>query len=253
LTGHEGCDHVLNYLTSHNLFTNIRDTEPVTYQYHTLFREYFQDYAADNMTDVQLADIKRSAAKIVEETGQYEQAAALFIQSHSWEDLSSYLQYWMGMCKLPFSPENSRGYFYQSLQLAREAGDSDTSYRSWAGAVDSIVFEFNDLSELDFLIESFDGLRAEFPEYPSEDVEGKAATAMLTALLFRQLEHPMIDEWARRAVSLAMGRGILSEQIMVSLVEAMKHYYMGNMVEMRIIIETMVEPPCALWSITLLV
>ncbi len=276
LTGHEGCDHVLNYLTSHNLFTNIRDTEPVTYQYHTLFREYFQDYAADNMTDVQLADIKRSAAKIVEETGQYEQAAALFIQSHSWEDLSSmiavrapemlqhgrqhileewirtipedifsrdrYLQYWMGMCKLPFSPENSRGYFYQSLQLAREAGDSDTSYRSWAGAVDSIVFEFNDLSELDFLIESFDGLRAEFPEYPSEDVEGKAATAMLTALLFRQLEHPMIDEWARRAVSLAMGRGILSEQIMVSLVEAMKHYYMGNMVEMRIIIETMVEP-----------
>jgi hypothetical protein len=276
LTGHEGCDHVLNYLTSHNLFTSIRDTEPVTYQYHTLFREYFQDYAADNMTEVQLADIKRSAAKILEETSQYEQAAALFIQSRSWEDLSSmiairapemlqhgrqhileewlwtipedifsrdrYLQYWMGMCKLPFSPENSKGYFLQSVQLARKAGDPDTSYRSWAAAVDSIIFEFNDLSELDFLFETFDQLRAEFPEYPSEDVEGKAATAMFTALVFRQLEHPMIDEWAGRAVSLAMKKGILSEQIMVSLVEAMKHYYTGNMVEMRITIETMVEP-----------
>lgn len=276
LTGFDRCEYVLWYLASHNLFTARRDTAPVTYTYHSLFREYLQKQAADSMTADQLADVRTNAANILKDTGQYEHAAALFAETRVWEDLTllimqsapemvrhgrhhlleewlltipedifsrdRYLQYWMGMCKFPFSPRRSRPFFLDSVQLAREAGDADTAYRSWASVVDSIVFEFNDLSELDILVESFDELRAEFPEYPSRDVEGTAATAMLTALVFRQLEHPMIDEWARRAVSISIAKGVLNEQIMVGLIESMRHYFMGNMVDMRVTIETLIEP-----------
>lgn len=276
LTGFDHCEDVLNYLASHNLFTARRDTEPVTYQYHSLFREYFQEYAADHMSADKLANVKTSAANILKDAGQYEHAAVLFTESRIWEDLSllimesapemlrhgrhhlleewllsipedifsrdRYLQYWMGNCKFPFSPGSSRPYFIQSLKLAREEKDADTVYRAWAAAVESIVFEFNNLYELDALIEDMAPLRAEFPVYPSKIIEGTVATAMLTALVFRQIEHPGIEDWARWAVSLAMANGVSDDQIMVGLIDAMRHYYMGNMVDMRVTIETLVEP-----------
>ena len=153
-----------------------------------------------------------------------------------------YLQYWMGACKFPFSPGNSRPFFLKCLKLARKAKDADTAYRAWAAAVESIVFEFNNLYELDALIEDMATLRGEFPVYPSKIIEGKVTTAMLTALVFRQIEHPVIEHWARWAVSIAMANGVADDQIMVGLIESMRHYYMGNMVDMRVTIETMVEP-----------
>lgn len=276
LTGYDRCEEVLNYLTSHNLFTSRRGSEPVTYTYHSLFREYLQKQADDSMSADQLSGIKASAANILKDTGQYEYAAALFTESRIWEGLTlliiesapemlrqgrhhlleewlstipedilsrdRYLQYWKGTCKFPFSPGSSRPYFLHSVQLAREAGDADTAYRAWAAAVESIVFEFNNLYELDGLIEDLEHLRAEFPEYPSKIIEGTVATAMLTALVFRQIEHPMIEDWARRAVSIALANGVCDDQIMVGLIDSMRHYYMGNMVDMRVTIETLVEP-----------
>jgi len=276
LTGYKHCDAVLNYLTSNNLFTARRDIDPPIYQYHSLFREYLQKKAVEIMTTDQFAEVKTLTANILKDTGQYEQAALFYADLHLWEDLISlileiapevlghgrhnlleewlskipedilsrdrYLQVWLGDCKFPFSPGSSRPHYIQALKLAKKAADADTAYRAWSGVVDSIVFEFNSLYELDNMISELEELRAEFPEYPSNKSEGTVATAMLMALVFRQIEHPEIEDWAKRAVSIAMESKIYHDQIIVGLVEAMRHFYTGDMVNMRVTIETLIEP-----------
>lgn len=276
LTGYEECEDVLNYLVSHNLFAARKDTEPVTFQYHSLFREYLQKQAAKAMDPGELAKVRVLAANILKDAGQYEHAAALFTESNVWNDLTlliienapdilrqgrhnlleewltslpekilnedRYLQFWMGCCRVPFSPGCSRPYFQRCLKLAREAGDADMTYLAWSSTVETIFFEFDNLYEVDSLIDDFNEIRKEFPDYPSRDVEANVVTSMLTALTFRRLEHPEIEEWAQKAISMARENVISDDQIMVGLIEGMRHFYMGNMVDMRVTIETLVAP-----------
>ncbi len=276
LTGYDRSEEIPEYLASHNLFTSRRGAEPVTYTYHSLFREYLQRQAVELMTADQFTEVKKRAANILKDTGQYEHAALFYADLHLWEDLISlileiapevlghgrhnlleewlstipedilsrdrYLQVWLGDCKFPFSPGSSRPHYIQALKLAKKAADADTAYRAWSGVVDSIVFEFNSLYELDDMISELEELRAEFPEYPSNKSEGTVATAMLMALVFRQIEHPEIEDWAKRAVSIAMESKIYHDQIIVGLIEAMRHFYTGDMVNMRVTIETLIEP-----------
>jgi len=275
LTGYDRCEEVLDYLTSNNLFIARRDTDPPSYQYHSLFREYLQRQADRNMSADELADVKSRAASILKDAGQLEHATLLLAGSEVWDELAlmisesaedmlrhgrhhlleewilsipeevfardRYLQFWLGSCRFPFSPKVSRPYFLKSLEMARDAGDAEIAYRSWSAAVESVIFEFNDLHELDGLIEELPLLREQFPRYPTKTVEAATVGAMLAALVFRQLEHPEIEKWAREAVSIAL-EGSLENQILVGLVEAMRHFYMGQMVDMRVTVETLVEP-----------
>jgi len=276
LTGYEQCDAVLNYLTSHNLFTARRNIDPPIYQYHSLFREYLQKKAVELMTKEQFTEVKMLSANILKDTGQHEQAALFYADLHLWEDLISlilenasgmllhgryklvdewisaipediisgdrHLQFWKGSCKFPFSPGTSRRYFKKCLKLAIEAGDAGMAYSAWTASVESTVFEFNNFYELDALIEGLEQLRAEFPEYPSKKIEGTVSTAMLAALVFRRIEHPDIEYWARKAISIAAESEMNRDQIMVGLIEAMRHFYAGDMVTMRVTIETLIEP-----------
>jgi DNA-binding SARP family transcriptional activator len=276
LTNYSHCEELLNNLVTQNIFTTRRDTIPVIYQYHSLFREFLQKSAGRYMSSEKLTEVKFLVAGILKESGLYEQAAELLIDLGAWEDLAALihefgpemvqtgrhnlieewlstfpegqissnhrLTYWKGICRLPFSPETSQSYLTEGVRLAMKAGDAAISYRSWSGAIESVVFSFSDLSRLDDLIEMFDDLRDVFPQYPSRKIEGAVSTAMLTALVFRHPEHPTIQIWARRAVAIALESGTLNEQVLVALIESMRQFYLGNMIEMGVAIETLIEP-----------
>jgi DNA-binding SARP family transcriptional activator len=90
-----------------------------------------------------------------------------------------------------------------ALPLFRRAADVAGVFRTWAAAVETFVFEHDDYGPLDGWIAGFDELAAEFPTYPSGDVETCVAASMLLALVSRQPQHREIKLWARRAQELA--------------------------------------------------
>jgi LuxR family maltose regulon positive regulatory protein len=71
-----------------------------------------------------------------------------------------------------------------------------------SGAVDTIVFEWNDFTLLDRWIGWLDDRLQRDSSFPSIEIEARVASSMAGALLYRQPYHPRIKEWMERALSL---------------------------------------------------
>ena len=60
-----------------------------------------------------------------------------------------WLIYWMGICKLPFVPAESRRCFEDAFHLFRTRGDWVGILLSWSSVVETFVNEFEHLLPLD--------------------------------------------------------------------------------------------------------
>src|SRR5574341_1227028 len=60
-----------------------------------------------------------------------------------------WLLYWLGVSKQPFSLSESHILFEQAFHLFQERQDLAGTFLAWSGAMDTIVFEWNDFTLLD--------------------------------------------------------------------------------------------------------
>jgi hypothetical protein len=58
-----------------------------------------------------------------------------------------------------------------------------------------------DFKPLDRWIPVLEGLEYRFKEFPSDEIELQFTSAMFSALVYRQPQHPEIETWAERALS----------------------------------------------------
>jgi len=77
----------LDYLYRRRLFIDRRSGDEISYQYHTLFREFLLDRASNHFSLSELLDIKRAAAHLGEQNGDIEAAAKLFAETEGWQEL----------------------------------------------------------------------------------------------------------------------------------------------------------------------
>jgi LuxR family maltose regulon positive regulatory protein len=92
-----------------------------------------------------------------------------------------WLLYWMGMCRLPFSPPQSQDFFEKALQLFRTRRDAVGTFLSLSGWFDTVTFGLGSFKPFDRAFSLFEEALQEFGSFPSLGVEARVTASMLEA------------------------------------------------------------------------
>jgi DNA-binding SARP family transcriptional activator len=234
--------------------------EPV-YQYQPLFRKFLLEKAAATLLPEQLANLRHCAAILLEGVSQIEAAVGLYRENADWQELTRlimdqaplllqqgrnlllekwltavpsqifendpWFHYWIGACCFPLNPSRSQSYLKCAFEQFKERDDASGMFLTWSGLVDAITFEFEDLTQLDPLIQEFENLKDEYIQLPSEEIKGRVTTSMFLALLLRQPQNPDLEKWAEKSVSVI--NGDIDENIKaMALFNLLHHRIMGG-------------------------
>ncbi len=237
LTGLPNAGGILSTLSRNNYFTEKRFLEETMYQYHPLFREFLLARAKETFSTERLSVLCSRAATILEEAGQTESAASLLRDVSDWDGLvrlitkhaphmlaqgrhrpledwlngltieilesNPWLLYWMGECRLPFNPSQSKTFFEKAFEKFKNQKNTAGMFLAWSELVFSIWMESKDFSLLDRWILVLEELMHDVKEFPSEEIGLRVASNMLLIIVTRQLWHPKLETWAEMALSLA--------------------------------------------------
>ncbi len=236
LTGLSSADRILSGLSRTHYFTEKSLHGELAYQYHPLFRDFLLSRAKDTLSAENRGNIGTRAAEILERDGQTETAVSLLRDMGKWAEnvrlilknapgliskgrhqtLQEWLQglpeeifednpwlhYWMGICRLQTDPLQSQPHFEKAFEKFHSRGETAGIFLSIWGVVHSIVYGMADFRPLDRWIPVLEALGLRFKEFPSKEIELWFASAMLSALAYRQPQHPEIETWAEHAFSL---------------------------------------------------
>jgi LuxR family transcriptional regulator, maltose regulon positive regulatory protein len=241
LSGLSSASRLLSMLSQNNYFTEKRiHSEPI-YQYHPLFREFLLSRIKDTFPQERVIPLCHQAASLLEGDGQIEatvtilheigdtEGIASLIMNHApcmaaqgrYQALESWLRflpedamekyplllYWKGVSRFPFEASQALPFFEKAFEGLRVQNNLPGSLLAWSGAIDSIFYDFKNLSLMDRWIQIFPGL----PENPEsslpQEVWSRVVTSMFSALSNRHPDHPEINTWEERALSLAQGPG----------------------------------------------
>ena len=235
LSGLPDADAILAELNRQNMFTERRGGREGIYEYHPLFRNFLLERAQAEFPPQELQRRRRDAAELLEEDGQIEAAAELYISGREWEELtrlirqhawtlvaqarhqtllswldampesvitdSPWLSFRKGTCELLRDP----GYGYTWLERAytrfKEEDDPIGLYVTWSAIMESFTLQWGSFVEVDRWIAELEELRRRHPEYPTTDIEVRVMNGGV-AVMIRELDHPVLKQWARRAHEL---------------------------------------------------
>ena len=236
LSGLPQAGRILADLNRNNIFTERQASVEPMYQYHPLFREFLLARARETWSPKSLAALRGRAAALLEREGQIEAAVELFQDLANWEALrrliltqaasmveqgridpleawlnslprpvledDPWLLYWMGLCRLQVAPPQSGSWFEKAFDRFNSRGETAGICLSLWGLVHSVIYAMADFNPLDRWIGVMEDLSRTIADYPSADIELWFASAMYSALVYRQPQHPEIATWEERALSL---------------------------------------------------
>jgi DNA-binding SARP family transcriptional activator len=262
LTGTKESRKILEGLSRNNFFTVRRRGKEPSYQYHPLFREFLIEKARGSIPAEEFVGLEARAGALLEDAGYAEDAAGLFIDAGQWEGMIGlimkqampmvmqgrshvlenwlkgipteifnsmpWLQYWMGLCRLPFNPAEAEGYFKNAFEKFNARNDATGAFLSWAGVVDSISYRFDSCKGLDPWIDMFDELVKRFRGFPSEEIETRVTASMYFSLIMRRPDHPEFNRWQARALELAEKSPDVNLKIQIITYHAWFCFYTGD-------------------------
>jgi ATP/maltotriose-dependent transcriptional regulator MalT/DNA-binding SARP family transcriptional activator len=234
-TGHAG--EVFSMLNRHNYFTERLSGDGRDYRFHPLFREFLLNRSKVRYGPDELAAIRKEAALLMEELGQIEDAARLYLDAsegqylarmvirHAREFLrqgrnrtvaewiagipaemaagNPWLLYWKAMCSFPFDMPLAREVFEKALAAFKAADDAAGQYLCWARIVDTYGYELDEWRRLDDCFGVFEELRRGYPSFPTGEIDLIASSRMLIALILRRTDRPReILRWSRHVMEL---------------------------------------------------
>jgi len=85
ITGDAAAGPLLAHLARRNLFTDRRLGEDTSYQFHALFRVFLQSRARTELGHAEHIRLTNSAAALLQTSGQFEDAFALYVETAEWE------------------------------------------------------------------------------------------------------------------------------------------------------------------------
>jgi len=237
LTGAERAGPILSEMNRQSLFTKKYPQREPVYEYHDLFREFLLQQAGSSFSMEEFASIRRAAAALLEQAGYVEDAAVLYRESGDWKELSQLilsqgrslvaqgryqtLQGWLGaipkevlnadpwllylngVCLMPISPSQSRASFEEALGEFDARRDATGVFRSWAGAVESILTPVENLTPVDVWISLLPRLLEKYGGLPAGEVGDEVTCSMYRALSLRQYPRADVELWTPRAIAVA--------------------------------------------------
>jgi ATP/maltotriose-dependent transcriptional regulator MalT len=260
LTGHAGAGRLLSDMSRNSFFTD-RHSES-EYRYHPLFREYLQKKAEKAYTAEELAKLRARAAQILEQAGRIDDAAALYCAAESWDELlaltgkviEGYLAtgrsgvvekwlslipkehrdrnpwslYWLGLCLQGRNPSASCALYERAFAIFEKNDDMEGAYLCWARLTEAVVNAWTDSRVLDRWIAWLDDRIGKGCPFPSEKAEADVAVSMIYILTHRRFDHPDINLWADRALSMTLSGPGRALRIKALIYTSQYYTFMGD-------------------------
>lgn len=235
VTGLRTAGRILDELVRRHYFVTRREEDEPVYQYHDLFRAFLRSRIDETFTPVERVQLQHRTAAVLEAKGLLDEAMALYQAAADWaavarltlreapalmaqgrtQTLETWLRaiphgaddpwisYWWGVCLLSVSPAQARAHLTDAFDRFCAQHEVVGMLSAWCGAVDTLVYEWADLTPLDRWIGWMDTYLDAAPAYPSVDLEVRVAVGMASALLYRQPHHPELSTWVDRIETLA--------------------------------------------------
>lgn len=238
ISGNKDAGRILAGLDSRHFFIEKRTLRHDTYQYHPLFREFLIGRAHEVMKPATISGLKLRSARLLSEAGELDDAARLYKEAGDWGGLTSlilsnskalidqgrlqtldgwlasiperamlrepWLLYYMGLCRLPFNQPLARRSLKSAFDIFKKKRDAPGTFLSWIGAVNSYLYEMENLQPLDHWIQEFERLLRRHNGFPSETIGEQATPAMFSAMMFRQPQHRGISRWQAATESVML-------------------------------------------------
>ncbi|MBM4306527.1 MAG: hypothetical protein FJ123_07305, partial [Deltaproteobacteria bacterium] len=262
LTGINNGEAILSGLMRNNYFIERHFSGVPVYQYHPLFRNFLLSQAKERLGPDAISDLNRRAGLLLEGSDLMEEAAQIYMDQKNWEGLTRlimkhgpsllgqgryqllekwlsslpedlvetnpWLLFWLGSCRFFFDPSQSQKCYEKAFKFFYETGNMEGTLLSWSGIVDGIVFSHNDLYRLDHWIHLLENLMNEIKEFPSQEIEARVASSMVSALALRQLPHHEFHKWADRALLLTEATQMITVRMWVLFYLLVKGVNMGE-------------------------
>jgi LuxR family transcriptional regulator, maltose regulon positive regulatory protein len=260
LTGYEELDAVFAELVRRNYFTYRLSGSPPTYEFHPLFREFLSGNASAALSSADISRLRHGAAALLDASGRVDEAIALFIETADWSaaallliarapslvmegrsgvleewlkklpagtiDTSAALVYWLGICRMPFDPVQSRGLLEKAFALFDEAGDRTGAFTSWSSIIDSFAYEWGDFKPSDAWIAAIERMLSESSALPSPEVEARVAAGMFSALMWRKPRHPDLPLWSTKVLHVVLNGSDM--RLRMTLGSNLLYYYLWS-------------------------
>jgi DNA-binding SARP family transcriptional activator len=272
LTGNSAAGSILAALNDRNFFTEkYADTE-LAYQYHPLFREFLIHRAHDLFPESFIAQIKQVSAEILEEYGQTDLAAELYLAALDWDgisrlvqrtapaliaqgrtatleswiskvprevlDESPWLLYSLGVCRFNDHLLEARSLFESSLELFRTGEDVAGMYLAWSGIANSFRHKMENWHALEHWIAVLEEIMRAYPVFPSPQVELRLSISMYTALVLLQMDHQRIAEWEERVLALLENTSKIFLHVQAVYAMLLHELWRGNYARMRLLLDS---------------
>ena len=235
LTGEPASKEILSRLARDRYFTQ-RDAglEPV-YEYHPLFREFLLSRAEGSLSPDALGALRRTAARLLYESGAVEDAVDMLRQAGDWgglagliishgpvlikqgryallrgwldslppglADTNPWLLFFGGMAATPFFASEAVSFFERAFALFQEGGDIPGSVMAAFGAINSIAHRGEDFGALDYWFSILNDRLPAIGSFPDEETEAWIITSMVVALALRETHRPEMEALAGRVAA----------------------------------------------------
>lgn len=144
-------------------------------------------------------------------------------------EISPWLLYWSGECRLMSDAPASRPYFERALTRFRERRDATGVYLSWIREVASFRLDPTaDMRLLDPWIALFDELIREYSQFTPPEIEVGITVSMLLAMVMRQPQNPAMRRWEARAVALLQVKLSPTAKVELAVFLMIYHCLMGQ-------------------------
>jgi LuxR family maltose regulon positive regulatory protein len=276
LSGQAGADRILADLHRNSFFVALRQGQPEpVYQLHPMFREFLLARGLELHAKDQRRQLQRVAAAAMEAAAQFEEAVALYRDSHDWDEMARLIHaqapallaqgrgetltrwaedlppeagerhpwtmYWAAASQAQLAPREGRVLFEKAFALFRARSPADLAGMALAaaGAMDAILYELDDFSLLDRWIAVLDEAERDGVRYPSAEAEARVACSMVFSLTLRQPQRRDIERWMERALAKAREAQDPNLRMFVALLCALTLMWTGLYGKALALIETM--------------
>jgi GGDEF domain-containing protein/tetratricopeptide (TPR) repeat protein len=260
LSGIASATAILEHLNQSHYFTQRYGQ---AFQYHPLFKAFLRARAEAAFSPADVLLLNKRSAGLLAEAGQVEEAVGLYIGATDWDSAlrlmlaqasslieqgrggalekwlralpqaqlvdSAWAQYWLGSCRLPFEPAASRVCFERAFVLFQTERDIGGACLSWAGIVDTFLYQWSDFSALDRWIAVIEQLLAEHPGFPTPEIEARVAAGMLNALAWRQPYRADLPLWAERVRQIVHHHSSVQLRVMLGSYLMIYYLWMGDL------------------------
>ena len=207
--------------------------EPI-YRYQPLLADVLRARAEAELDGDERRELRERARSVLESAGAFDDLVALLRSDEDWSALArvvllraphmmrlgraetlvqwldalpedrvvanAWFHYWRATCCVHSAPREGRRLYERAFELFRDGvpPDGDALLLTCSGAIDTIIYDLDDLGHLDYWIESATALLDDdTPRAP--DIEARATVSLFLSLVFRQPSHPALPNWSARA------------------------------------------------------